>query len=45
LVQADPRAARDNPGYELAKKINIKPTVSDDPKQIRFGQTAAVIAR
>jgi GST-like protein len=30
---------------ELAKKINTKPTVSDDSKQILFGQTAAVIAR
>jgi GST-like protein len=31
--------------YELAKKINTRPTVSEESKRILFGQTAAVIAR
>lgn len=30
--------------YELAKKINTRPTVSEESKRILFGQTAAVIA-
>jgi GST-like protein len=31
--------------YELAKTINTKPTVSEESKQVLFGQTAAVFAR
>ena len=31
--------------YELAKKINVRPTVSDESKGILFGQTAATVAR
>ena len=30
--------------YELANKINTKPTVSEESKRILFGQTAAVVA-
>jgi len=31
--------------YELAKKINLQPTVSEESKKILFGQTAATLAR
>jgi GST-like protein len=31
--------------YELAKTINTKPTVSEESKEILFGQTAAIILR
>jgi GST-like protein len=31
--------------YELAKTINTKPTVSEESREILFGQTAAVILR
>jgi GST-like protein len=31
--------------YELAKTINVQPTVSTDSKSILFGQTAATVAR
>jgi GSH-dependent disulfide-bond oxidoreductase len=41
-IQQRPATIR---AYELAKTINIKPTVSEESKQILFGQTAAVIVR
>jgi GST-like protein len=41
-IQERPATIR---AYELAKTINTKPTVSEESKQILFGQTAAVIAR
>jgi GST-like protein len=31
--------------YELAKKINVQPTVSDESRSVLFGQTAAAGAR
>jgi hypothetical protein len=31
--------------YELAKKINVQPTVSEESKSVLFGQTAATAAR
>ena len=31
--------------YELAKKINVQATVSEELKSIVFGQTAATVAR
>jgi GST-like protein len=31
--------------YELAKKINVQPTVSDESRSVPFGQTAAAGAR
>jgi GSH-dependent disulfide-bond oxidoreductase len=40
---------RDRPAtvraYELAKKINTKPTVNEESRRILFGQTAAAIGR
>ena len=40
---------RDRPAvvraYELAKKINVQPTVSEESKSVLFGQTAATAAR
>ncbi|MEA2808115.1 MAG: GSH-dependent disulfide-bond oxidoreductase, partial [Rhodospirillaceae bacterium] len=31
--------------YELAKEINVQPTVSDESRSVLFGQTAAAGAR
>ncbi len=41
-IRARPAVTR---AYELAKKINVQPTVSEESKSILFGQTAATAAR
>ena len=41
-VRARPAIMR---AYELAKKINVQPTVSEESKSVLFGQTAATAAR
>jgi GSH-dependent disulfide-bond oxidoreductase len=41
-IRARPAIVR---AYELAKKINVQPTVSDESKSVLFGQTAATAAR
>ena len=41
-IRARPSVTR---AYELAKKINVQPTVSEESKSILFGQTAATAAR
>ena len=41
-IRARPAITR---AYELAKKINVQPTVSDESKSVLFGQTAATAAR
>jgi GST-like protein len=39
------RARRAMRAYELAKKINVQPTVGEESKSVLFGQTAATAAR
>ena len=41
-IRARPAIVR---AYELAKEINVQPTVSDESKSVLFGQTAATAAR
>jgi len=41
-IRARPAVVR---AYELAKKINVRPTVSEESKSILFGQTAATAAQ
>ena len=41
-IRARPAIMR---AYELAKKINVQPTVSEESKSVLFGQTAATAAR
>ena len=41
-IRARPAVTR---AYELAKKINVQPTVSEESKSILFGQTPATAAR
>jgi GST-like protein len=41
-IRARPAVMR---AYELAKKINVQPTVSDESKSVLFGQTAATATR
>ena len=41
-IRARPAVVR---AYELAKKINVRPTVSEEAKSILFGQTAATAAQ
>jgi GST-like protein len=41
-IRARPAMVR---AYELAKKINVRPTVSEESKSILFGQTAATAAQ
>jgi GST-like protein len=41
-IRARPAVTR---AYELAKKINVQPTVIEESKSILFGQTAATAAR
>jgi GSH-dependent disulfide-bond oxidoreductase len=41
-IRARPAVTR---AYELAKKINVQPTVSEESKSILFGRTAATAAR
>jgi GST-like protein len=41
-IRARPAVVR---AYELAKKINVQPTVSEESKSVLFGQTAATAAR
>ena len=41
-IRARPAVMR---AYELAKKINVQPTVSEESKSVLFGQTAATAAR
>lgn len=41
-IRARPAIVR---AYELAKKINVQPTVSEESKSVLFGQTAATAAR
>ncbi len=41
-IRARPAVMR---AYELAKQINVQPTVSEESKNILFGQTAATVAR
>jgi GST-like protein len=41
-IRARPAVTR---AYELAKKINVQPTVREESKSILFGQTAATAAR
>ena len=41
-IRARPAVMR---AYELAKEINVQPTVSEESKNILFGQTAATVAR
>ena len=40
-IRARPAVVR---AYELAKKINVQPTVSEESKSVLFGQTAATAA-
>ena len=40
-IRARPAVMR---AYELAKKINVQPTVSEESKSVLFGQTAATAA-
>ncbi len=42
MIRARPAVMR---AYELAKEINVQPTVSEESKNILFGQTAATVAR
>ena len=41
-IRARPAVMR---AYELAKKINVQPTVSEESKSVLFGQTAATAAQ
>ena len=41
-IRARPAVMR---AYELAKKINVQPTVSEESKNVLFGQTAATAVR
>ena len=41
-IQARPAVVR---AYELAKKINVQPTVSDESRSVLFGQTATTAAQ
>jgi GST-like protein len=41
-IRARPAVVR---AYELAKKINVQPTVSEEARNVLFGQTAATAAR
>ena len=41
-IRARPAVTR---AYELAKKINVQPTVSEESKSVLFGQTAATATR
>ena len=41
-IRARPAVMR---AYELAKKINVQPTVSEESKSVLFGQTAATATR
>ena len=41
-IQARPAVV---PAYELAKKINVQPTVSDESRSVLFGQTATTAAQ
>jgi GST-like protein len=41
-IRARPAVVR---AYELAKKINVQPTVSEESRSVLFGQTAATAAR
>jgi GST-like protein len=41
-IRARPAVMR---AYELAKKINVQPTVSEESKSVLFGQTTATAAR
>ena len=41
-IRARPAVMR---AYELAKRINVQPTVSEESKSILFGQTAAIAAQ
>ena len=41
-IRARPAVVR---AYELAKKINVQPTVSDESRSVLFGQTATTAAQ
>ena len=41
-IRARPAVER---AYELAKKINVQPTVSEESKSVLFGQTATTAAQ
>jgi GST-like protein len=41
-IRARPAVVR---AYELAKKINVQPTVSDESRSVLFGQTAITAAQ